>query len=52
MALPDGRHRVVAESADELDRKLAAARARGALLIELVADSQDLEAVLAEVLEA
>ena len=52
VALPDGRHRVVAESADELDRKLAAARARGALLIELVADAQDLEAVLAEVLEA
>jgi ABC-2 type transport system ATP-binding protein len=51
-ALPDGRYRVVAETPAELDRKLAAARARGALLIELLAESQDLEAVLAEVLEA
>jgi ABC-2 type transport system ATP-binding protein len=51
VALPDGRHRVFAETADELDRKLVAARARGALLVELAADSQDLEAVLAEVLE-
>jgi ABC-2 type transport system ATP-binding protein len=52
VALPDGRYRVFAETADELDRKLAAARARGALLVELLADAQDLEAVLAEVLEA
>jgi ABC-2 type transport system ATP-binding protein len=52
VALPDGRHRVFAQTPDELDGKLAAARARGALLVELLAESQDLEAVLAEVLEA
>lgn len=52
VALPDGRYRVFAETADVLDAKLAAARARGALLVELLADSQDLEAVLAEVLQA
>jgi len=52
VGLPDGRYRVVAQTPDELDRKLAAARARGALLTELLPESQDLEAVLAEVLEA
>jgi ABC-2 type transport system ATP-binding protein len=52
VALPDGRYRVLAETPEALDRKLAAARRRGALLIELQAGSRDLEAVLTEVLEA
>jgi ABC-2 type transport system ATP-binding protein len=47
----DGSHVVQAESAEALDRKLAAARARGALLIELRPEAKDLETVLAEVLQ-
>lgn len=46
----DGAYRVVAANARELDEKLSAARATGALVIELAPDARDLEAVLTEVL--
>lgn len=46
----DGSALVTAATADELDRKLAAARAAGALLIELRPEAKDLEMVLAEAL--
>lgn len=49
-ALPDGSFSIAADSPAELDRRLAAARARGALLIELRPAARDLESVLAEVL--
>ncbi|MEY2934408.1 MAG: hypothetical protein RL033_5157 [Pseudomonadota bacterium] len=50
LALPDGSFSVAAKSPAELDRRLAAARERGALLIELRPAARDLESVLAEVL--
>jgi ABC-2 type transport system ATP-binding protein len=49
-ALPDGSFSVTAKGPAELDRRLAAARERGALLIELRPAARDLESVLAEVL--
>ncbi|MEY4547682.1 MAG: hypothetical protein RL685_3877 [Pseudomonadota bacterium] len=48
VALPDGSFSVAADSPAELDRRLAAARERGALLIELRPAARDLESVLAE----
>jgi ABC-2 type transport system ATP-binding protein len=46
----DGGHVLEAATADALDRKLAEARAQGALLIELRPEAKDLETVLAEAL--
>jgi ABC-2 type transport system ATP-binding protein len=46
----DGTYLVQAEGAEALDRKLAAARARGALLVDLRPEAKDLETVLREVL--
>jgi ABC-2 type transport system ATP-binding protein len=50
-AQSDGSHVLHADTPQALDRKLAAARARGALLIELRPEAKDLETVLREVLE-
>lgn len=44
----DGSYAVVARDARELDQHLAAARGRGALLVDLRPERRDLEAVLAE----
>lgn len=48
--LADGSYAISAETALELDQQLAAARAGGALLVELRPAARDLESVLAEVL--
>jgi ABC-2 type transport system ATP-binding protein len=48
----DGSHVLEAATAEALDRKLAEARAQGALLIELRPEAKDLETVLAEALRA
>jgi ABC-2 type transport system ATP-binding protein len=49
-AQPDGSAIVAAATAEALDRKLATARAAGALLVELRPEAKDLELVLAETL--
>lgn len=48
----EGVHRIEAEDPRALNEKLDAARARGALLIELARDLKDLEEVLSEALAA
>jgi ABC-2 type transport system ATP-binding protein len=48
--LADGSYAVTASSAEELDQRLGAARASGALLVELLPRARDLESVLVEVL--
>ena len=50
-AQPDGSALVTAATAEGLERKLAMARAAGALLVELRPEAKDLETVLAEALD-